>query len=411
MKYLIILTFFFGIILTYLLGRLALYHETQSEKRKNNLFWQKADSFWWIIFDPEIFSKDQSPFASHPIYAFPPTQQSLHGCRGDAGIDLSHLSGIRTDRNVTPLKTKWSLSISHRVTHLSQSYHLETFPSSNGPFSSTQIEKTSRPFALINDPKTLSSYQSDLRSGLYRSYPLWKTRDGSYRLQSPKVGQTLLSPPSLLQRDHKRFLAWGASSWKRSYRHWSPRTPEGKLYQIASFCRNRNDSSRQGFLRPQDHRISGIQTSPFCHRRQANPTYQERTLFPLLSNLFLRHRDRRVYVSTLGVGKEISFRSHTTSYPGRPVRTAHPFLDGQVQLSGSCDQHETHSSEYLEVLQWPSCCRTDYQRTQRELSVRENPNETFLSQRGLFPYPLIFLQSDQLVQTTLPANGVPKYDA
>ena len=55
MKYLVYFTLFFGIILTYLKGRLALYHETQSEKRKNKLFWQKADSFWRIIFDPEIF--------------------------------------------------------------------------------------------------------------------------------------------------------------------------------------------------------------------------------------------------------------------------------------------------------------------------------------------------------------------
>jgi len=114
MKYFVYFILFFGIILTYLLGRLALYHETQSEKPKNKLFWQKADSFWRIIFDPEVFPKDQSPLTSFPIYAFPAAQQSLCGCRGDAGVDLSHLSGIRTDRNLTPLKTKWSLSISHR---------------------------------------------------------------------------------------------------------------------------------------------------------------------------------------------------------------------------------------------------------------------------------------------------------
>jgi len=58
MKYLVYFTFFLGIILTYLLGRLALFHETQSAKRKNKLFWQKADSFWWIISAPKVFPKD-----------------------------------------------------------------------------------------------------------------------------------------------------------------------------------------------------------------------------------------------------------------------------------------------------------------------------------------------------------------
>ena len=91
--------------------------------------------------------------------------------------------------------------------------------------------------------------------------------------------------------------------------------------------------------------------------------------------------------------------------------TTHPLFNGQVQLSGCCDKYETDPSQYVEVLQWPSCCGTDYQRTQGELSVRKNPNKTFFSQRGLFSYTFIFLQSHQLVQTALPANGVSKYDA
>ena len=255
MKYLVYFTFFFGIILTYLLGRLALFHETQSEKRKNKLFWQKADSFWWIISAPKVFPKDQSPIASISISTFPPTQQSLRSCRRDADVDLSNLSWIRTDRNITPLKTKWSLSISHRVTYLSQSYYLETFPSPNGPLSSSKIEEAPRPVPFVHDPKALSSYQGDLRSGLDGSYPLWKTRDGSYWLQSQEVGPSFLPSPALLQWDHQRFLAWGTSSWRYPYRYWNHRTPEGLFCQIASFCKDRNYPSRQGFLRSLDHRI------------------------------------------------------------------------------------------------------------------------------------------------------------
>src|SRR4030067_1725528 len=92
MKYLVYFTLFFGIILTYLLGTLALYHETQSEERKNKLFWQKADSFWWIISATKVFPKDQSPITSMSISTFPPPQQSLRSCRGDADVDLYPIS-------------------------------------------------------------------------------------------------------------------------------------------------------------------------------------------------------------------------------------------------------------------------------------------------------------------------------
>ena len=157
MKYLVHFTFFFGIILTYLLGRLALLHETQSEKRKNKLFWQKADPFWWIISAPKVFPKDQSPITSISIFTLPPTQQSLRSCRRDADVDLSDLSWIRTDRNIPPPKTEWGLSISHRPTDLSQSNHLETVPSSNGPLSSSEIEETPRSISFVHDNKTQTS--------------------------------------------------------------------------------------------------------------------------------------------------------------------------------------------------------------------------------------------------------------
>ena len=411
MKYLVYFTSFFGIMLTYLLGRLTLYHETQSEKRKNKLFWQKADSFWWIIFDPEVFSKDQSPFTSFPIYTFPPTQQSLCGWRGDAGVDLSYLPGIRTDRNVTPLKTKWSLSISHRVTRLSQSYHLETFPSPNGPPGSCEIEEAPRPVTFIHDTKTKISDQGDLRSGFHRPDPLWQTGDGSDRLQSPKVGSSLLSSPSLFQRNHQRFLAWGTPPWRYPYGYWNRGTPEGSLCQITTLCKDRNYPSRQGFLRSRDHRISGVQESSFCYCGQAYCSGQENNFNPILSGPFFWSGDLGVHVSTHKVEKGISFCGGKASHPRRSFGTTHPLFNGQVQLSGRCDEYETNPSQYVEVLQWPSCCGTDYQRTQGELSVRKNPNKTFLSQRGLFPYTLIFLQSHQLVQTALPPNGVPKYDA
>jgi len=410
MKYFVHFTFFFGIILTYLLGRLALLHETQSEKRKNKLFWQEINSFWWIISAPKVFPKDQSPITSISIFTLPPTQQSLRSCRGDVDVDLPHLSGVRTDRDITPLKTKWGLSISHRVTYLSQSNYLETFPSANGPLSSPEIEKASRPIPFVHDSKTKASDQGDLRSGFHRSYPLWQTGDGEDWLQSQEVGSPFLSSSSLLQWDHQGFLAWRTSPRRYPHRHGNRRTPEDLLCQITSLCKDRNYSSRQGFLRSRDHRISGIQQSPFCHCCQANWSRQEENLNLILSGSFFWSGDRRVHVSTDKVEERMSFRGGKASHPRRPYGATHPLFNGEVQLPGYCNEHETDPFQCVEILQWPSCCGTDYQRTQRKLSVRKNPNETFPSQRGLFPYASVLLQSHQLVQTTLPPNGVPKYD-
>jgi len=411
MKNLFYFISFFSIMLTYLLGRLALYHETQSEKRKNKLFWKKFDSFWWFISAPKVFPKDQSPIASISISTFPPTQQSLRSCRGDADVDLPYLSGVRADRNITPLKTKWSLPISHWVTYLSQSNHLETFPSTNGPHSPPEIEETPRPVSFVHDIKTKTSNQGDLRSGFYRPYPLWQTGDGSDRLQSQKVGPPFLSSSPLFQWDHQGFLAWRTSPWRYPYGYGNRRTSKGNLCQITALCKDRNYPSRQGFLRSRDYRISGNQQSPFRHCGQAYSSGQEDNLKSILSGSFIWPGDCGVYVSTHKVEERISFRSSQASHPRRPYGTTHPLLNGQIQLSGYCDQYETYPSPYMEILQWPSRSRIDYQRTQGELSVRKNPDETFLGQRGLLPYPLILLQSHQLVQAALLANGVPKYDA
>lgn len=89
--------------------------------------------------------------------------------------------------------------------------------------------------------------------------------------------------------------------------------------------------------------------------------------------------------------KKDTLRGGKESHPRRPYGTTHPLFNGQVQRPSYYDQYETDSFQYLEVLQWSSRCRT-----QRGLSFRKNPHETFCSQRSLFSYSLIFLQSHQL---------------
>ena len=171
MKYSFLTTFFFGIILTYFLIRLTLCHETQSKKSKNFVLRQRLNPFWRIISATKVLPKDQPPFPSISISPFPSTQQSLYHCRGIVSLDLSHCLGIRTDRNVPPLKTQRRLPVPHGTPHLSQSHHFKTLSYSDGSFSAPQIKEPPRQNPFVNDPKTKPSHQGDLRSGFYRSYP------------------------------------------------------------------------------------------------------------------------------------------------------------------------------------------------------------------------------------------------
>src|SRR4030042_5618440 len=172
---------------TYFLIRFS-DHAIRPSKNCSHIRRKKPYPLWRNIFTASFLQTDTitPPFISKAnIYS---TQQSLQCLGGNVSIDLPHYLRDRTDRSYPSLKTKWCLSIPHRITQLSQSNDPETLPSSHGPRGSSQIQQTSRRIAFIHDHETRSSHQSDLRSGFYRSYPLWKTGDGPDRLQSPEVG-------------------------------------------------------------------------------------------------------------------------------------------------------------------------------------------------------------------------------
>ena len=340
---------------------------------------------------------------------FPQRNNRYSVARGNSRANLSHLPGTGTVGDNPSPETQWSRSIPYRTTCISRSDDPQKIPASDGTLGIIQAEKTSRPPSVINDSQAQTSHQGYLRSGLDRPHPLRQAGDGSDRLQPPKVGKTFLSSPPLFQRNYQRLLARRASPWRYPYRYWNRGTPKGILCQITSLCKGRNYSSRQGFLRSRDHQISGIQQSPFCHCCQAYRSGQEKNLNLILSGPFFWSGDRRVYVSTHKVEERISLRGGKASHPRRPYGTT--LFNGQVQLPGYCNQHETDRSQYLKVLQWSSRCRTDYQRTQRRLSFRENPHKISRSERGLLPHTLIFLQSRKLVQTVVLTNGVSDYDA
>ena len=226
--------------LTYQKVRLRNNAKTHSPAHYYLVYREFSYPFWWHLFTAILLQAIKVTKTITSLSSIQSTQQSVHHRRGDIGISLPHLIRPGKDRDVPPFKTQWCLSIPYGVTHLSQSHNPETFPPSDGSFSTPQIEELPRQTSIVNDPKTRTSHQSDLRSGFHRSYPVWQTGDGTDRLQSQEVGSPLLSSSSLLQWGHQGFLAWRTSPWRYPYRHWNRRTPEDLLCQIISLCKDRN---------------------------------------------------------------------------------------------------------------------------------------------------------------------------
>ncbi len=213
---------------------------------------EKSYPLWGSISYPSFLQADRitsSVVSKTNTYS---TQQPLHYCRGNLGINLSNHFRPGTNRDYPSPETQWSLPIPHRTTSLSQSHYLETLSSPNGTLSLIQAKESARPLSAIHDSQAQASYQGYLRSGFYGPYPQWQTGDGPNWLQSKKVGQTVLSSSALFQWDHQRFLAWRTSLWGYPYRHWSRRTPKGLLCQVIPLGKDRNYSSRQGVLRSRD---------------------------------------------------------------------------------------------------------------------------------------------------------------
>src|SRR3989338_3882716 len=400
-----------GLTLTYFLIRLSSDGKTQPQKPQNIFYQQKRYAFCRTAFTTKILSENPTSFLAVSLCFLSATEQPLQYHRRDVGVSLSNLSGDWTDRSKLSFKTERCVPLSYRPSRLSQSDNIATFPVTDGPVSTIEAQKATRQTALGYDSETSSAYADYLRLGLNRPYSLWQTGDGSHRIQSRKTRQTIVSSTPLFQRRHQGLLAWATPSRRCSYRYRNNRTPYRFFCQIASLGKERNYQGRQGFLRPQDHRVSGIQETLFCHCGEAYITHQKKTIRPALPKIFIRHRGRRIHVSAKQLEKRVSIYRDTTSNTGRPYRRTYSFLNRQIQLSDHRNKHATHSSQHMEVLQWPSLGRTYYQRTQRGLPLSKDPDKTFCSKRGVFSYPFIFLQSHKLVQTAVSAKGVSSYDA
>ena len=392
--------------LTYFLIRLIYHRETQSKRFKNSFYGQQSDSLWWLVSAPEIFSEDQPSHSSQSSSSPFPEKQSVQYCGGNLSASLSYHLRSRTDRDFSSPQTQWCVSISDGAADISESDHVTTFPFAHGARSSASLKKIPRQDAFADESKTFFTQKGHFRFGLNSSHFVWKTRTCDHRLQSPEERPTLLPSFTLLQRDHKRFLAWGITAWRYAYGERSFRASEDLFPKASLIGQNQDYQGRQRFLRPQDCRISGVREGSFCARGQSHTTHEKETAIPHLQDLHIWDRDIGVYLSTDQMEKDISFYRHPAANSRRTFRATQSFFDGQIQLPSYRDELKNQSIKRLEILQCSGSRRADYQRTQSGLSVSKDSDQTLCGQRDLFSSSAICLQSGQLVQTPLLAKGI-----
>ena len=404
-------TYIWDRLLTYLLVRLRINRETQSKRLKNRIFWKEADPFWRLVYLAEIFSEDQSPLPSEPSSILLPKEQSLLCSRRSSVASLSHYPRTGQDRNVPFAQTQWRLPISDGTASLSEPDNAATVSFAHGAVGTGPIEKTARPNIVDDDRQAQCSSENHLRSRLDGSTVVRKTGIGGHRVQSGQERPAVVSSLAVFQRYHQGLLAGGAATRRCAHCHRRNRTSPGGFRQDPFLRQTQNYQGRQGVLRPQNCRISGIQEGAFCHRCPNDQAGQKETSGPDLQHLHLRHRNLGVYLPADQMEKGVSFYRGPSADSRGAVGTADAFFFGEIQLSGDGHESQDQSAQRLEVLQRPSRNRVDHQRTEGGLSAGEDPDEAFCGQRGIFSSAALRLQSCQLVQKALSAEGVSEVDA
>ena len=215
----------------------------------------------------------------------------------------------------------------------------------------------------------------------------------------------------MLQRPDQGLLAGGTPSRRCAYRHRRGRTSPGGFRQDPPLRQNQNYQRRQGILRSQDARISGIAEGAFCRRRPNDQAGQKETFGPDLQDLHLRHRNLGVYLPADQMEESVSFHRDPSADSRGAVGTADAFFFGEIQLSGDRHESQDQSAQCLEVLQRSGRDRVDHQGTEGGLPVGEDPDGVFCGQRCVFSSAAFRLQSGELVQTALSTEGVSENDA
>src|SRR6266700_1420154 len=383
----------------------------RTKKTQNRIREREAHTLRGRLLAAPFFHSDRFEESSRYGDPFAAAKQSLQRRRTVAGDPLSADSRSRTDRDNTSAASQWSLSILERALALPECYDSETISLASGAAGLAAVAATPRPVLAKDERGAAATAPIALRLGFHRADRLRKTRSRRCWLSPVQAGKKIVSSAALFRRTNERLLARRTAS--RSCLHWgrSARSA-GRLFCQASHWRQTGyHSRRQGFLRPQDHCLAGAKKGSLCHGRQADSAHQAATLRLALSPSPGKRFDCAVLLSAIQMGSTLSVRSGATTPTGSTQRATDAVQVGSLLLSSVRHQSHVATTEPVALLQRPRGRGTDHSRTQRRLSLGQDPNALLPGQRNLFSSVAVGLQSGQLVQAAVSARRVPNRDA
>src|SRR5437899_6007805 len=108
-------------------------HAKRSQKTAHRVWQSKPDALRWHLFAAPVFDSDWFQESSRERCSVGPTQQPLHRGRTVVGDHLSADSRSRTDRDLAPVASQWSVSIPEWSDALSECHYAETISVAHRP--------------------------------------------------------------------------------------------------------------------------------------------------------------------------------------------------------------------------------------------------------------------------------------
>lgn len=397
--------------LTYLLVRFECYAQ-RTEKSRSIIHRKKSHTLWWSVSHFVIHSSYKVQKFVGTVSSIFSTEYSLLDHRKYSCLDVSKHAWHRPHRDYSFAQTQRSVSVSCRYSCIPESDNVTTILTTHFARWSSKTPLGAFSTVDIDVGETSSTKENHSRHGFHRVGAVWKTGTCNCRIQSNQTRTTVLSSITLLRWYYQRLHHGRTSLRQHVYINWNDSSSRSLVCKNSTNNKTRFYPCRQRVFRSRDYRED--RRTSWVHVYHCSKTHQpnqEKTLVAAISQPNTRNRNSRILLSTSQVEKEIPIYCYTTTTTGRPNRTTLAVFFQQIQLPGYGDEHGTEADKHLAFLQRSCWGGAYYQRTQERLSVSQNSDKTFCSERIVFSYPVIFVQSCELVQTVMFAPRISNNDA
>src|SRR6266446_7903249 len=295
-------------------------HAKRSQKTAHRVWQSKPDALRWHLFAAPVFDSDWFQESSRERCSVGPTQQPLHRGRTVVGDHLSADSRSRTDRDLAPVASQWSVSIPEWSDALSECHYAETISVAHRTPSLASAASAPRSLSGPDECQAAPAQALDFRFGLHSADRLRETRSRRCWLPSVQARTQVVPSAALFRRANERLLARGTASRSCLYRRRSSSAAGSLFCQAARWPQTGYHPRGQGFLRPQDHRLAGAKKSSLCDRRQTDSGRQAAALRLALPPSWRERFDCPVLLPAIRIEKALPLCSSATTPNRRDER-------------------------------------------------------------------------------------------